>query len=97
MLSRWLDRMSGLVAGTAEQIDKGNYTAGVVANLAMQEAGYVHLIQASRDQSISPELIAPLHPLMRRRVADGHGDEEFAGLIELLKLAPSAASEGSRL
>lgn len=86
LLGRWLNSMGGMVAGMAEQIDKGDYTIGVVSNLAMQEAGYGNLIQAARDQGISPELIAPLHPLMRRRVTEGHGDEDLAGLVELLKL-----------
>lgn len=62
MLSRWLDGMSGFVSAAAEQIDKCDYTIGVVSNLAMQAAGYVNLV----------------------RVADGHGHEDLAGVIELL-------------
>jgi hypothetical protein len=33
----------------------------------------------------SPELIAPLGPLMARRVAAGHGHEDLDGVVELLK------------
>lgn len=92
MLSRWLDAMSGLVSGTAEQIDKRDYTIGVVSNLAMQAAAYPHLLQVAEDQGISPELLAPLGPLMDRRVADGHGHEDLTGVIELLTVRPQPQS-----
>jgi hypothetical protein len=72
------------VSGAAAQIDKGDYTTGVVSTLAMQAAGYANLGRAAEEQGISPELLAPLGPLMNRRVADGHGDEDIAGVIELL-------------
>lgn len=85
LLSRWLNGMSGFVAGAAEQIDKDDFTIGVVSNLAMQAAGYVNLITGSEQQGLSPELVAPLRSLMERRVADGHGHEDIAGVIELLK------------
>lgn len=86
ILSRWLDAMSGYVAGAAVQIDKRDYTIGVVSNLAMQTMGYGNLFQVAEDQGISPELLAPLGSLMDRRVADGHGHEDFTGVIELLKV-----------
>lgn len=86
LLGRWLGGMSGLAAGAAEQIDKRDYTIGVVSNIAMQAAGYGHLLQAATEQGISPELLAPLGPLMNRRVADGYGHEDLTGVIELLKV-----------
>lgn len=86
LLGRWLGGMSGLASGAAEQIDKRDYTIGVVSNLAMQAAGYGHLLQAAAEQGISPELLAPLGPLMDRRVADGHGHEDLTGVIELLRV-----------
>lgn len=52
----------------------------------MQAASYVNLVQVAQDQGISPELLAPLGPLMDRRVAAGHGHEDLTGVIELLKI-----------
>lgn len=86
MLGRWLGSMAAWAPGAAEQIDKRDYTIGVVSNLAMQAAAYEHLLQAATDQGISPELIAPLRSLMDRRVADGLGHEDLTGVIELLKV-----------
>ncbi|MGH3767822.1 MAG: NAD(P)-dependent oxidoreductase [Pseudonocardiaceae bacterium] len=86
MLSRWLNAMSGFVPTAARQIDKRDYTIGVASTLAMQAAGYVNLVQVAEEQGISPELLAPLGPLMDRRVADGHGHEDLTGVIELLRI-----------
>ncbi|MEU5027617.1 NAD(P)-dependent oxidoreductase [Streptomyces milbemycinicus] len=88
MLSGWLNGMSGAVAGYAEKIDSGDHARGVVSNLAMQSAGFGHLIEAAEEQGVSPELLAPLGPLMARRVADGHGHEDLSGLVELLRTRP---------
>ena len=85
MLKRYIDAMLGFVDGAAEQIDKRDYTIEVVSNIGMQSAAYVNLIETASDQGISPELIAPLEPLMARRVAAGHGYEDLAGVVELLK------------
>ncbi|MGV0742017.1 NAD(P)-dependent oxidoreductase [Mycolicibacterium sp. XJ870] len=85
LVKRYIEAMLGFVDGAAEQIDKQDYTIGVVSNIGMQSAAYVNLLETARDQGISPELIAPLGPLMARRVAAGHGHEDLAGVIELLK------------
>jgi 3-hydroxyisobutyrate dehydrogenase-like beta-hydroxyacid dehydrogenase len=85
ILKRYIDAMLGFVDGAAEQIDKRDYTIDVVSNIGMQSAAYVNLIETARDQGISPELIAPLGPLMARRVAAGQGHEDLAGVIEILK------------
>ncbi|MGP4015719.1 NAD(P)-dependent oxidoreductase [Saccharopolyspora sp. 5N708] len=85
LLSRWMGSMGGWPAAAAEQIDKGDYRDGVVSNLAMQAAAYPNFRAAAEELGISFELLAPLHSLMRRRVADGHGHEDLTGVIELLK------------
>jgi 3-hydroxyisobutyrate dehydrogenase-like beta-hydroxyacid dehydrogenase len=85
LLKRYVGAMLGFIDGAAEQIDKNDYTIDVVSNLAMQSAGYVNLTQSAHEQGISPQLLAPLGPLMARRVADGHGHEDLAGVVELLK------------
>ncbi len=38
----------------------------------------------SRAQGVSTELWDPLFALMRRRVEQGHGDDDFPSIIELL-------------
>jgi 3-hydroxyisobutyrate dehydrogenase-like beta-hydroxyacid dehydrogenase len=88
MLGSWLNSMSGAAAGFATQIDQADYAQGVVSNLAMQAAAYGHLLEAAEEQGVSPELLAPLGPLMTRRVADGHGHEDLSGLVELLRTRP---------
>ncbi|MER5390914.1 NAD(P)-binding domain-containing protein [Saccharopolyspora sp. NPDC002686] len=85
LLNRWLQGMNGWPVAAAEQIDTGDYGKDVVSNLGMQEAGYVNHFIAAEEQGISAELLTPLHALMKRRVADGHADEDLTGVIELLK------------
>jgi 3-hydroxyisobutyrate dehydrogenase-like beta-hydroxyacid dehydrogenase len=84
MLRRWMDTVGRFQERTAEQIDTRDYTTGVVSNLAMQAAAYHNFFDAAHEQGVSPELIAPLYPLMQRRVVEGGGAEDLAGLVELL-------------
>ncbi|GAA3043877.1 NAD(P)-binding domain-containing protein [Pseudonocardia yunnanensis] len=90
-LREWLGSMSEFVTGSAEQIDTGDYATGVVATLAMQASGYVHLVDVAKAQGVSAELLAPLAALMERRVADGHGQDDIASVIEAL-VEPRAAT-----
>jgi 3-hydroxyisobutyrate dehydrogenase-like beta-hydroxyacid dehydrogenase len=85
LLTRWLGTMVGFAASAAEQIDSGDYSVGVVSPLAMQSAGFAELLELAEHNGISSELIAPLGPLMARRVAEGHGHEDITGVVELLK------------
>lgn len=84
LLQRWLAAMGGFPARAAEQIDAKDYTTGVVSNLAMQASAYPLLLEAAADEGVDASLVAPLLPLMQRRVAAGHGAEDLSGLIELL-------------
>ncbi len=85
LLGRWLGAMGGFVDGAAEQIDAGDYATGVVSGLAMQAAAYPNLVAVARAQGVDPALIAPLGPLMARRVAAGYGHEDITGVVELLR------------
>jgi 3-hydroxyisobutyrate dehydrogenase-like beta-hydroxyacid dehydrogenase len=84
MLRRWTDAMGAFTQRSAAQIDARDHTTGVVSNLAMQAAAYHNFFDAAHEQGISPELIAPLYPLMQRRVVEGGGAEGLTGLVELL-------------
>ncbi|GAA0948229.1 NAD(P)-binding domain-containing protein [Pseudonocardia zijingensis] len=84
LLQRWTTAVGGFHERTAELVDARDYTRDVVSNLGMQAAAYHNLIDAAHEQGVSPELLAPLHALMLRRTAEGHGHEDTVGLIELL-------------
>lgn len=82
LLQPWLGAMAGGLPAMAAQIDSGDYTV-TGSPLAMQ-AAHDSIGEVSRAQGVSPELFAPLFALMERRVADGHGREGLAGLVELV-------------
>ncbi|MFC5887013.1 NAD(P)-binding domain-containing protein [Kitasatospora sp. CM 4170] len=85
LLSSWLTAMSGSVAKTAEQLESGDYTSGVVSNLAMQVAGTPTFMRTAEEQGVSAELLEPYFRLMRRRLAAGSGEEDLVGVVDLLR------------
>lgn len=88
MLTGWLGAVMTWLPDMARRIDSGDYRGGVVSNLEMQAAAFDNFIDASKQQGVSPELIAPMFQLMKKAVAAGYGDADQASLVELIK-APS--------
>ncbi|MBO0654263.1 NAD(P)-dependent oxidoreductase [Streptomyces triculaminicus] len=84
LLADWLGAMAGAAHGMAAQLVSGDYTEGVTSNLAMMTAANDTLLATAEEQATDPRLIAPYMELMRRRVAQGHGDEGLAGTVGLL-------------
>jgi 3-hydroxyisobutyrate dehydrogenase-like beta-hydroxyacid dehydrogenase len=84
LLADWLVAMAPSVHHTAEQLRSGDYTKGVVSNLAMQVAGVPTFLSTAGEQGVSPELLSPYFELMRRRLAEGSGEEDLTGVIDLL-------------
>ncbi|MFF5899143.1 NAD(P)-dependent oxidoreductase [Streptomyces argenteolus] len=84
LLADWLVAMAPAVHQTAEQLRSGDYTKGVVSNLAMQVAGTPTFLSTAEQQGVSPELLSPYFELMRRRLAEGSGEEDLTGVIDLL-------------
>lgn len=78
--------MAPAVHQSADRIQNGDYTRDVVSSLAMQVAGNTTLLRTAEEQRVSPELLTPYTKLMERRLAQGHGDEDGTGLVELLDL-----------
>ncbi|MCG5211833.1 imine reductase family protein [Streptosporangium soli] len=91
LLAGWLSAMSASAHTAAEQLQSGDYTKDVVSNLAMQVAGNVTLLRTAEEQGVSPELLTPYLDLMERRLADGHGDEDGTGVIDLLLHRPDSS------
>ncbi|MET9887584.1 NAD(P)-binding domain-containing protein [Streptomyces sp. NPDC006430] len=85
LLAQWLGAMSPAAHGIAAQLESGDYTEGVTSNLAMMTAANDTLLATAQDQSVDARLLTPYMELMRRRVAQGHGDEGLAGTVGLLR------------
>lgn len=83
-LAGWLTAMTTSVHSTADRLQSGDYTKNVTSNLAMQVAGSATLLRTAEEQGVSPELLTPYLTLMERRLANGHGDEDTTGVIDLL-------------
>ncbi|GAA4229336.1 3-hydroxyisobutyrate dehydrogenase-like beta-hydroxyacid dehydrogenase [Streptosporangium album] len=84
LLVNWLTAMAPYAYGTAGHLESGDYTKGVVSNLAMMVEGNSTLLRTAEEQGVSAELLTPFTALMERRLADGHGDEGTTGVIDLL-------------
>ncbi|MFD4527271.1 TetR family transcriptional regulator [Streptomyces sp. NPDC058470] len=84
LLADWLVAMAPAVHQTADQLRSGDYTKGVVSNLAMQVAGTPTFLSTAEQQGVSPELLSPYFELMRRRLTEGNGEEDLTGVIDLL-------------
>jgi 3-hydroxyisobutyrate dehydrogenase-like beta-hydroxyacid dehydrogenase len=82
LLMPWLDAMKGTLPHLAEQVDSGDYSSD--SPLAMQAIGAAGLIEASRAQGITPDLLLPVKRLMDEAVAAGHGDSDIAALVGVM-------------
>jgi 3-hydroxyisobutyrate dehydrogenase-like beta-hydroxyacid dehydrogenase len=84
LLVGWLTAMAPYAYGIADHLESGDYTKGVVSNLAMMVEGNATLLRTAEEQGVSAELLTPFMALMERRLADGHSDEGTTGVIDLL-------------
>ncbi|MGW0880619.1 NAD(P)-dependent oxidoreductase [Streptomyces sp. NPDC002671] len=85
LLVPWLQAMASMAHSAAERLESGDLTTGVVSNLAMQVAGTGTLLRTAEEQGVSAGLLTPFLELMARRLADGHGDEDTTGLVDLVR------------
>jgi hypothetical protein len=76
--------MAPAVHQTADHLRSGDYTNGVVSNLAMQVAGTPTFLSTAEQQGVSPALLRPYFELMRRRLTEDNGEEGLTGVINLL-------------
>jgi 3-hydroxyisobutyrate dehydrogenase-like beta-hydroxyacid dehydrogenase len=85
LLADWLTAIVPSVHETAAQLRSGDFTEGVASRLAMQVAGVPTFLGTAEEQDVSPELLSPYFELMRRRLAEGGGEEGLAGVVDLLR------------
>ena len=74
-----------ILPSLAEQIDAGDYAKDAVSNLGPHAVALANVVEASGAQGIDVALMKPMRELVERRMADGHGDGDISGLIELLR------------
>ncbi len=79
----FLSAMTGGLSGLAEVVDGGDYTVAGQQSLEFSDLG--DLVQATVDQGVSTEVIAPVQALIRRQIAAGHGKEAFARIYEEIR------------
>jgi 3-hydroxyisobutyrate dehydrogenase-like beta-hydroxyacid dehydrogenase len=87
LLVPWLTAMLGTLPAIARDLEYGAEPGAAGSNLEMQSTGFVNLLDASRDQGVDPVLLAPMGDLLARAVREGHGDEDLAAVVRLLRTA----------
>jgi len=82
LLLPWLQAMTSGLPSLAEQVDTGDHSSE--SPLAMQAAALANIVEASRAQGISPELMLSIQRLVERGVAAGHGADDLSSLVGLV-------------
>ncbi|GAA3396958.1 NAD(P)-dependent oxidoreductase [Cryptosporangium minutisporangium] len=81
---KWLDMIKSLLPTYAEEIDTGDYTdAASSVNLFL--AGAAHDADLTTETNVDTGWLAPLHDLLKRAAAAGHGDHSISALTEVLR------------
>ncbi|MFE3247958.1 NAD(P)-dependent oxidoreductase [Streptomyces sp. NPDC059209] len=91
LATRSVKMVADWVPGYAEQIDKGVYPA-VDATLNTHLASMDHLVHESEFLGVSAEFPRFVRAMAQRSVANGHGAEGYASMIELFR-KPSGTRE----
>ncbi|MFD3613091.1 NAD(P)-dependent oxidoreductase [Streptomyces atroolivaceus] len=81
---KWLDMIKSLLPVYAREIDRGDYTdAASSVNLFL--AGAAHDTELAKETNVDAAWLAPLHDLVERAAAAGHGDHSISALTEVLR------------
>ncbi|OLP00975.1 6-phosphogluconate dehydrogenase [Mycolicibacterium porcinum] len=84
----WLPALMPAVAEYATVIDGGDYT--VPGQQSLYFSDLTDIVNASRDQGISTEVVDMVQRLIHRQIDAGHGDEGFARIIESIRNGAAA-------
>ncbi|AKS36063.1 6-phosphogluconate dehydrogenase [Mycolicibacterium goodii] len=79
----WLRAMAPGVTGYAEIIDGGDYS--VPGQQSLEFSDITDIIDATRAQGISTELVDVVQRLIHRQIDAGHGSDGFARVIESIR------------
>ncbi|TVY00197.1 NAD(P)-dependent oxidoreductase [Mycolicibacterium porcinum] len=84
----WLPALMPAIAEYATVIDAGDYT--VPGQQSLYFSDLTDIVNASRDQGISTEVVDMVQRLIHRQIDAGHGDEGFARIFESVKNGAAA-------
>lgn len=84
----WMRAMTTSLPYAAQFVDSGDYTTDV-QSIEFNKSALDVIVQASRDQGIAVDLVAPIQELLARQLADGHGKESFDRIIESIRTRPA--------
>lgn len=85
----WLQAVVPVLTEYAEIIDGGDYSVPGQQSLNFSDIG--DIVDASRAQGVSTEMVDAVQRLIRRQIDAGHGSEGFARVIESIKHPEAAA------
>ncbi|SEF16728.1 3-hydroxyisobutyrate dehydrogenase [Jiangella alba] len=80
----WLRAVSGSLPYAAAFVDSGDYTTDV-QSVDFNKAALDAIVQASVDQGVAPDLVAPIRELLARQQDEGHGKESYDRIIESIR------------
>ncbi|AFP42605.1 6-phosphogluconate dehydrogenase NAD-binding protein [Mycolicibacterium smegmatis MC2 155] len=81
----WLTAMAPAVTGYAEIIDGGDYS--VPGQQSLEFSDISDIVEASRAQGISTELVDVVQRFIHRQIDAGHGSDGFPRIIESIRSA----------
>ncbi|CDP87811.1 MULTISPECIES: NAD(P)-dependent oxidoreductase [Mycolicibacterium] len=84
----WLPALMPAIAEYATVIDGGDYS--VPGQQSLYFSDLTDIVNASRDQGISTEVVDMVQRLIHRQIDAGHGDDGFARIIESIKNGAAA-------
>lgn len=84
LVTQWLQGMIAFISELAAEAESGDYTTGV-SPVAMNRVAVDKLTRVSQSRGIRTNVHASLQALLDQRAADGHGNDSFASVFELLR------------
>jgi pyrroline-5-carboxylate reductase len=82
----FLAAMTGAFAGYAATIDAADYAGEGQQSLEFSDL--TRIVTASVEQGVSAEVLQPVHEMVQRQIAAGHGTQGFARTFEELRSTP---------
>jgi 3-hydroxyisobutyrate dehydrogenase-like beta-hydroxyacid dehydrogenase len=87
---KWFEMINSVLPTFAAEIDSGDYSKPA-SSVNLFLAGVAYDEELGKEANIDVAWHAPLHDLLKRAVAAGHGDHSISALVEVLKKTEQAA------